>query len=158
MIELLRPCDFPDGKQFGEWGPMWGYHFDAEGRWVKGQIDHLGKISGQHGGVDILCPIGTPLLAPAMGIILQADWQDEKDQKRGYGLRVIIELWEPVGLLLTVGHFSELHVKGGQKIQRGAILGLSGQSGNAYGPHAHFQLEQPGDYPRMPLNFQWVSV
>jgi murein DD-endopeptidase MepM/ murein hydrolase activator NlpD len=163
MIELLRPCglEFPDGKQFGVWGDKWEYHFDFAGNWVKGQVDHLGSLAGQHGGVDIICPVGTPLKSPAMGTILQSGWQDDKNQKKGYGIRIILEIWEPVeavGFLLTIGHFSELFVKAGQKIQRGAVLGFSGETGKAFGPHVHLQLEKPGPYPRMPLNFARVLV
>lgn len=157
MIQLLRSCelDFPDGKQFGEWGSMWGYHFDASGQWVKGQTNHLGNMMGQHGGVDIKCPEGTRQFAPADGILSVAGWQDPSNPKRGYGLHIIINMGE---FLLTGGHFSQLFVTAGKKVERGQVIGLSGITGNASGPHIHWQLEKPGHYPRNPLAFEWVTV
>lgn len=160
MIELLRPCgvEFLDGKQFGEWGPLWGYHFDEKGAWVKGKVDHLGVLSGNHGGHDIKCQVGTPLLCPGEGLVLEAGWQDPQDPKRGYGKRVLLSLDEPKGWLLTLGHFSEIIAVKGNRVRRGELLGFSGETGNTHGAHVHVQLEKPGPYPRMPFNFKWSIV
>jgi len=164
LIQLLRPCgaQHPDGKQFGEWGPMWGYHFNDNGLWVKGQ--KAGR--GQHGGVDIRCPVGTVLQAPSDGLILDAGWQDEGNKKRGYGIRIIMEIDDLLDVgdsrfvkpILTLGHFSELWMPKGAKVFRGVDLGLSGETGNTKGAHSHVQLEMPGPYPRTPLQFEWVTV
>lgn len=162
--ELLRPCgkEFPDGKQFGEWGPMWGYHFDENGIWVKGQKD--GK--GQHGGHDIICPSGTVLRAPGNGKVFLSGWQDPEDQKKGYGLRLVVELESPYSLYegiklirpwLTIGHLRELWVPVGSLISRGTDFGLSGNSGNSSGDHVHLQLEVAGNMPRTPLTFSMVD-
>lgn len=158
-IKLLRPCgiEFPDGKQFAEWGPLWGYHFDAEGNWVRGQAEHLGEMMGQHGGLDIKCPTGTPLISPSDGKILVAGWQDPTNPKKGYGIHVLIELPDPAGWILTGGHFSTLFMIGGDSVKRGEPVGVSGETGNVDGPHSHWQLEKPGQYPRMPFNFEWVN-
>jgi murein DD-endopeptidase MepM/ murein hydrolase activator NlpD len=153
-LDFLRPCSmkFPDGKQFGEWGPMWGYHFDAAGNWVKGQVDHLGKLLGQHDGKDIICPERTPLSSPCLGKLIAAGWQDPLDKKRGYGIRTITELNGMPGFVMIGGHFSELRVKVGDIVDRGQLLGLSGSTGNSSAPHSHWVLKRNG----IPLNFNWV--
>jgi murein DD-endopeptidase MepM/ murein hydrolase activator NlpD len=163
LIRFLRPCgtDFPDGKQFGEWGPLWNYHSAKDGKWIRGQVDHLGQMAGQHGGKDICCPSGTPLRSPCAGKIIRAGWQDPEERKRGWGLSYMIVPDEHPGLILTMGHFSSLGYANGVHVHRGEILGLSGDTGNTGTPpfpHVHAQLEKAGDYPRMPLAFKWVQV
>ena len=162
-IKLFRPCgmQYPDGKQFGEWGPMWGYHF-ADGKWVEGKKDGV----GQHGGYDIRCPLGTVLHAPARGKVLESGWQNPLNEKQGYGRRLLIEFEDAVDAgggrlvrpLLTLGHFSEIWVPKGAMVMREDDLGLSGETGNTSGAHLHAQLEIPGPYPRTPLQFEWVTV
>lgn len=162
-VELLRPCgmEFPDGKQFGEWGPMWGYHFDGE-EWIKGKIKRAGDMVGQHGGRDIVVPDGTVLRCPGTGKVLASGWQNPNDHGQGFGLRILIELIPlPYGsnsyrFLLTGAHFSELWPKEGEEVTWGQPIGLSGSTGNSSGGHTHWQLEIPGDYPRVPINFEWV--
>lgn len=159
MVELLRPCgaDFPDGeKDFGAWGPMWNYHFDGTGLWVKGKVERDGVLMGQHGGKDIVCPKGTRLVSPCDGTLIRAGWQDPADPRKGYGLSVMIRLEALNGLIFTGGHFSQLFVTEGQRVARGELLGLSGDTGNTAGAHFHGQLEKDGPYPRNPLNFNWV--
>ena|SRR3990167_432702 len=161
--ELLRICgpEHKDGKQFLEWGPMWSYHFDEHGHWIKAQINGRGC----HGGYDIVCPSGTVIRAPGDGKVVLSGWQDATDQKRGFGLRIVIELKEPFetkdGLLLkpwvTIAHLSEKWVPAGALVSRGFDIGLSGNSGNSSGAHCHVQLEKPGDHPRTPLPLQWVN-
>lgn len=148
--------EFPDGKGFGEWGPMWGYHFDEKGQWIKGMVEKGGILVGQHGGRDILCPKGTVLVSPVDGKIMRAGWQDPANTKRGYGLSVMIYLEQHKGMILTGGHFSLLFVVDDEKIRRGTRIGLSGDTGNAAGAHSHWQLEKDGPYPRSPLNFNWA--
>jgi murein DD-endopeptidase MepM/ murein hydrolase activator NlpD len=156
---LLHPCKgLPLGKGFGVWGPRWQYHFDDSGKWVKGQVRRPSGMCGQHGGQDILAPHGTAQVAPGAGIVLEAGWQNPKDHLVGYGLRLILQLDGTGGLLLTGGHFSELMVKKGDVVERGQLIGLSGDTGNAFGPHAHWQLELPGPYPRQPIPFEFVGA
>lgn len=158
-ILLLKSCpNCPEGKRFGEWGARWSYHFDDTGRWVKGKVRRPSGMMGQHGGSDLLAAEGTPQVAPAAGVVVQAGWQNPDDHLAGYGLRVILLLDKMGGLLLTGGHFSNLIVKKGDAVRRGQTLGLSGSSGNTTGPHVHWQLEKPGPYPRTPVPFLWVEV
>ena len=186
MIQLLRPCcaeRFPDGSQFGEWGPRWGYHFDGNGIWIPGRVCQRCKavvllprqtcqecggadLKGQHGGPDIEVDYGTMLSMPYdTENVIRAGWQVENDHKHGWGLSIVCETtpieYAPkkiARLILTLAHLSEAWVKEGSHLAKGDAFGKSGDSGNVSGPHLHTQLEIPSDsYPRTPLDFAWTS-
>jgi murein DD-endopeptidase MepM/ murein hydrolase activator NlpD len=91
------------------------------------------KITGYpHNGIDFVVPVGTPVLACDDGVIEYADNVPDKD---GLG----INLWHAWGLS-QYWHLSELSVRYKQVIKRGDVLGLSGASGWATGPHLHFGI------------------
>ena len=52
--------------------------------------------------------------------------------------RLTIEIGHGNGLLSYYGHLSRLYVAGGQSVRRGQVIGLSGMTGTATGPHLHF--------------------
>ncbi|MGQ9778409.1 MAG: peptidoglycan DD-metalloendopeptidase family protein [Bacillota bacterium] len=91
-----------------------------------------------HRGLDIAVPAGTPVRAAASGRVLFAGWQS------GYGLVVI--LGHPDGRQTVYGHNSCLCVKAGQWVPVGAVLAKVGATGNATGPHLHFEVRVPGGY------------
>ena len=99
-------------------------------------------ITGQqgfHSGVDLAIPEGTPLTAPLAGVV-QA-WQDEAN---GNGIAVTGKVGEAV---VRVGY---AHLAGygplaqGQPVQAGQLLGYSGQTGIAKGPHVHIRITWNG--------------
>jgi murein DD-endopeptidase MepM/ murein hydrolase activator NlpD len=169
MIKLLRSCSsslYEDGAQFGQWGKHWGYHFDDNGKWVKGQVKKDGIMCGQHGGCDIVVPDGVLQVCPAdVETVIRAGWQDDTDHVRGYGLSAVFQLvpmeYAPgkfARLILTAGHLSEVWVKQGHHLAKGDAFGRSGNTGNSFGAHIHWQLELPDPvYPRTPLPFEWVN-
>lgn len=61
---------------------------------------------------------------------------------RGFGNVVWID--HGGSILSVYAHLSTIHVREGQRIGRGELLGLSGQSGDATGPHLHFEVWQGG--------------
>lgn len=98
-----------------------------------------------HYGTDFATPVGTPIVAAADGEIFRAGWQDEKDPKVGFGLRV----WQlakvdgkSVGIFYA--HLSELAVKEGDVVTAGTRVGLSGNTGKSSGPHLHFEVRPDG--------------
>lgn len=89
-----------------------------------------------HPGVDIRVPVGTPVRAMKPATVAFAGRQG------GYGLVVILDHG---GDLRTVyAHLSELRVRTGGKVGHREVVGLSGQSGNATGPHLHFEVIRRG--------------
>lgn len=89
-----------------------------------------------HRGVDLQLPDGTEVRAMARGSVRFSGTQ------QGYGQVVWLE---HRGSLLTVyAHLSEIHVQAGEDVRGGEVIGLSGHSGNASGPHLHFEVWRRG--------------
>jgi murein DD-endopeptidase MepM/ murein hydrolase activator NlpD len=85
-----------------------------------------------HKGIDIGARPGTPVQAPAAGTVTSAG------PRSGYGKTIMIDHGH--GLQTLYGHLSKVAVKPGQKVERGAMLGLTGVTGNASGPHLHYEI------------------
>lgn len=85
-----------------------------------------------HRGVDISVPTGTPVRTMAPGRVRFAG------QMGGYGNVVWVDHG---GEVLTVyAHLSEIRVRAGEEVGSGQVIALSGASGNATGPHLHFEV------------------
>ena len=82
-----------------------------------------------HEGIDVSCPVGTPVLAVHAGTIQILYAPDS------YGL--YLQLWGDEVMTLYA-HLSEAKVAGGQVIAAGETIGLSGNTGRSTGPHLHF--------------------
>ncbi len=89
-----------------------------------------------HNGIDIGLPIGTPLKAAASGIVISTGNEDRYCYRGAYGKYILIKHYN--GLATLCAHLSLIKVKTGQKVKRGQIIGYSGRSGYATGPHLHF--------------------
>lgn len=85
-----------------------------------------------HAGIDLGAPVGSPILAALTGTVVTADWMG------GYGNAVLMQ--HGAGLRSLYGHLSRPMVRSGQGVQQGAVIGLSGSTGNSTGPHLHFEL------------------
>jgi murein DD-endopeptidase MepM/ murein hydrolase activator NlpD len=70
-----------------------------------------------HKGVDIAAPIGTPAKAMGAGKVIAAGWQNPKNHRQGYGLRVIVQ--HKGGNISVYGNLSAVSVKVGQTIEGG---------------------------------------
>jgi len=77
-----------------------------------------------------------PVAAAAPGKVILAGWLVPNCHSCLSGLTVEIDHGN--GLLSFYGHMSRIDVRGGQYVQRGQVLGLSGMTGTATGPHLHF--------------------
>lgn len=85
-----------------------------------------------HTGIDIANNIGTPIHATADGTVKYTGWQE------GYGKVVVLE--HKFGYSTVYGHLSTIKVKPGQKISRGEVVGLMGDTGTSTGPHLHYEV------------------
>lgn len=99
-----------------------------------------------HGGIDIAATPGTPVRAPAPGTVIHAGWHAE------YGQTVILA--HGAELRTLYGHLSRVLVQAGQNVERGATLGLSGNTGRSSGPHLHYEILVQ-NRPVNPRAFLW---
>ena len=89
-----------------------------------------------HGGVDMPCPVGTPIQATMGGIVSYAGWSDA-----GYGNLVVIE---NSGYQTYYAHASTLAVSTGDLVEAGQVVALSGNTGSSTGPHLHYEVRVNG--------------
>lgn len=95
----------------------------------------------KHTGIDFPAPKGTPIHAAHTGKIIHAG-----KKYTGYGKMIILEYDESMASLYA--HLSEIQVKKGQRVEKGQIVGLVGNTGRSSAPHLHFEVifhKQPLD-------------
>lgn len=88
--------------------------------------------SGSHTGIDFPVATGTSVKAITSGTVVTAGWGG------AYGNEVVIKHAD--GHYSQYGHMSSLSVSAGQAVTAGQQVGLSGATGNATGPHLHFEV------------------
>jgi hypothetical protein len=93
---------------------------------------------GMHQGVDLAVPSGTTLHASIDGKVTHA----ASDDPNGYGTWV--EITGANGVSVRYGHLSALGVHLGDTVTAGQPVGISGATGNAEGPHLHFEYRVNG--------------
>ena len=89
-----------------------------------------------HFGIDISVPKGTPVLAPASGIISLAD--------NLYYSGYTVILSHGLKVNSTFLHLDEIKVVVGDKVNRGDLIGFSGNSGRSTGPHLDWRIDWNG--------------
>ena len=97
-----------------------------------------------HEGIDISNRAGTPVIAPADGIVVFTG------REGGYGNLIVIS--HGYGISTRYGHLKKIFVKPGQKVQRGDIIGEIGNTGRSTGPHLHYEVRIYGK-PVNPINY-----
>jgi murein DD-endopeptidase MepM/ murein hydrolase activator NlpD len=86
-----------------------------------------------HAGIDIGTPTGTEVRSPATGKVVVAAY----DGRMGKFIRID----HGYGIETTFGHLSKIHVKYGDKVHRGDLIGLVGSTGKfSTGPHLHYPV------------------
>jgi murein DD-endopeptidase MepM/ murein hydrolase activator NlpD len=96
------------------------------------------QVQSRHQGLDYAVPSGTPVHAVNKGTVILARPMFFE------GNCVVIDHGQ--GLLSLYLHLSQIDVKEGQEIRSGQVLGLSGGTGRASGPHLHLAVRWQGVY------------
>ncbi|HVH31741.1 MAG TPA: M23 family metallopeptidase [bacterium] len=109
---------------------------------VRGQLtSRFGwRLTGHHNGIDIAAPRGSSISVAKEGRVLFAGWYF------GYGLAVVVD--HGSGISTVYGHASKLLVQIGEVVEAGQVIALVGSTGDATGPHLHFEIRTNG----IPLN------
>lgn len=116
--------------------------------WVTGnfgpRVDPFTDKPAFHYGIDIATNEGTPIVAPADGIVVQVR------NEITTGNMILISH----GLDITTAYFhlSKFLVREGQRVRRGDTIGLVGRTGKALGPHLHYEVRINGT-PVNPLRY-----
>ena len=96
------------------------------------------KIIKMHQGLDFTSPVGTEVYASGNGRVAFADYSTG-----GYGVHVVID--HGFGYETLYAHLSRLKVRPGQKVERGELIGWSGNTGLSSAPHLHYEVHRSGD-------------
>lgn len=94
-----------------------------------------------HNAIDIGAPIGTPIRASLGGVVLETGNTDLAHDSRGnqcWSFGKWIMIVHSNGLSTMYSHLSKIDVSKGQTVVTGQVIGLSGMTGSATGPHIHF--------------------
>lgn len=92
----------------------------------------------QHNGVDFGSPTGTKVVAAASGVVQATGNTDLYRGCYSYGKWVLVR--HNTGLTTLYAHLSHISVSEGDSVPVGGLLGYSGKTGYATGPHLHFTL------------------
>jgi murein DD-endopeptidase MepM/ murein hydrolase activator NlpD len=113
------------------------------------RIDPFNGEGAFHRGVDISTSYGSPVIAPADGVVAFADFMN------GYGRAIVLDHTHGVSTLY--GHLSNFAVIEGQTVRRGDVIGFVGQSGRSTGPHLHYEV-RIHDTPVNPHKYLRITV
>jgi murein DD-endopeptidase MepM/ murein hydrolase activator NlpD len=124
---------------------------------VEGQItgsfgERTDPFNGEgafHTGVDIGAAVGQPVIAPADGIVMFADFLG------GYGRAIMIDHGH--GISTRYGHLASFAVVPGQHVHRGDTIGFVGLSGRSTGPHLHYEV-RINDTPVNPYKYLRINM
>ena len=95
-----------------------------------------GGVASGHPGLDVAVPTGSYVRAVAAGTVREAG----RDSVYGRFLRLVHE----DGTRTVYGHASHLFVRAGERVERGQVIALSGNSGRSTAPHLHIEVRRSG--------------
>jgi murein DD-endopeptidase MepM/ murein hydrolase activator NlpD len=101
------------------------------------RIDPVYRTPRMHWGVDFTTDVGTEVYATADGVV-----ESIETLAWGYGKNIVID--HGFGYKTRYAHLSAFKVKVGQKVSRGQVIGLVGNTGKSTGPHLHYEVEKNG--------------
>ena len=107
------------------------------------------KRREMHQGVDYAAPMGTKVYAPADGTVEKIRYSG------GYGRLVVID--HGFGYKTRYAHLNKVLVRRGEKIERGDVIALIGNSGLSTGPHLHYEVHKD-NVKVNPINYYFNDV
>jgi len=108
--------------------------------WVSSEFGYrISPFTGRremHRGIDFANHIGTPIIAPADGVVTQTEKQ--------WLMGNTISIDHGYGMVTRYGHLEKILVKKGQRVARGQKIALMGNTGRSTGPHLHYEVRLNG--------------
>jgi len=134
-IPAIQPVNFHDLRRIGS-------HFGY-------RTDPFYKVTKFHEGIDFTAAVGTPIYVTGDGVVTEAEYNS------GYGLSIKVN--HGFGYETFYAHLSKVKVKVGQKVTRGAVIGLVGNTGKSTSPHLHYEVLKNGQ-PLNPIYFFFNDI
>jgi murein DD-endopeptidase MepM/ murein hydrolase activator NlpD len=122
---VLAQPDFRDERIALAW-PIEGPVISTFGR----------RTRGWHAGIDISAELGSPILAAAAGTVVFSGWI------RAYGQ--IVKIQHSGDFITLYAHNTKNMVEEGESVEAGQVIATVGRSGDASGPHVHFEVRRNG--------------
>jgi murein DD-endopeptidase MepM/ murein hydrolase activator NlpD len=113
------------------------------------RIDPVYHVRRMHTGMDFTAPVGTDVYATGNGTVTFVGW------KQGYGNTVVVD--HGFGYSTLYAHLYKQLVRVGQKVKRGDIIALVGNTGKSTGPHLHYEVRLQ-NHPIDPRNFYFYDL
>lgn len=132
QIAAARAID--GGSQGWRQPLLWPVIGRLSGLFGSQRIYKNGEAGAYHSGADIAQPTGTPVIAPADGVVILA--ADHPFTLEGN----LLMIDHGMGLNSAFLHLSRIDVKVGERVSRGQRIGAVGMTGRATGPHLHWSL------------------
>jgi murein DD-endopeptidase MepM/ murein hydrolase activator NlpD len=100
------------------------------------RADPMTHVPSMHEGIDFVAPIGSQVRATAAGKVVRSG------RAGAYG--EMIEVAHVDGFVSRYAHLSRRQVNEGDRIERGQVIGLLGNTGRSTGPHLHYEVVYQG--------------
>ena len=113
------------------------------------RVDPVYHIRRFHEGMDFSAPIGTDIFATGNGTVTYSGW------RQGYG--ETIEINHGFGYSTLYAHCSKRFARVGQKVKRGEVIALVGNTGKSTGPHLHYEVHYQ-NRPIDPRNYYFYDL
>lgn len=108
--------------------------------WITSRFGYrVSPFSGKtalHAGLDIAAAPGSPVYAPADGVVVFASYDES------YGKLITIDYG--YGVTTRFGHLSQIYVQVGQRVSKWDVVGAVGNTGRSTGPHLHYEVRING--------------
>lgn len=101
------------------------------------RIDPIYKVKRFHEGMDFSAPTGTEIYSTGDGVVKRAI-----RSHGGYGNH--LEIDHGFGYSTVYAHMDDFNVKIGQKVKRGDVIGMVGNTGKSTAPHLHYEVRVKG--------------
>lgn len=131
--------------------PLQRHPIEIIGATIGKRVHPFYKVSIEHNGLDLLAGLGTDVMATADGVVSKVT-----RSARGQGNRV--EIKHGYGGYTTVyAQLSDIFVRSGQRVKRGAVIARAGSSGMSYTPHLHYEVRKDGEVMD-PVHYFFMEV
>lgn len=127
-LRLMPAMTFADSSYTPSVWPVVGHITDSFGA----RLDPFSGEGAFHTGIDVASDYGAPVHATADGVVTIAE------NHTGYGRLVVID--HGFGITTWYAHLSAYSAIPGARVKRGEVIGYTGISGRATGPHVHYEV------------------